>query len=109
MYVVNGKFYHLMLRLNFGTWLTVCLLFVFFSIACLVLSVDNKDEVATTAFDLITIENKLNISFILANGIKNAFVLVQISRYQQVTGVFTFQCPSELIKVSHFLTLFIFK
>lgn len=33
------------------------------------------------------------------NGLKNAFVLVQISRYQQVIGVFTLQAGSELSKV----------
>ncbi|XP_076095359.1 uncharacterized protein LOC143066243 isoform X2 [Mytilus galloprovincialis] len=35
----------------------------------------------------------------VANGLKNAFVLVQISRYQQVIGVYTFQCPNEMMKV----------
>lgn len=34
-----------------------------------------------------------------ANGLKNAFVLVQISRYQQVIGVYTFQSPSEVMKI----------
>ena len=32
-------------------------------------------------------------------GIKNAFVIVQITRFQQVIGVFTLQAPSEAIKV----------
>ena len=34
-----------------------------------------------------------------ANGLKNAFVLVQISRFQQIIGVYTLQAPSEQAKV----------
>ena len=34
-----------------------------------------------------------------ANGLKNAFVLVQISRFQQIIGVYTLQAPSEVAKV----------
>ena len=34
-----------------------------------------------------------------AQGLKNAFVLVQISRFQQIIGVFTLQAPSEAAKV----------
>ena len=34
-----------------------------------------------------------------ANGLKNAFVLVQISRFQQVIGAFTLQAPSDSAKV----------
>lgn len=34
-----------------------------------------------------------------ANGIKSAFVLVQISRYQQIIGVFTFQCSNDATKL----------
>ena len=34
-----------------------------------------------------------------ANGLKNAFVLVQISRFQQIIGVHTLQAPSEVAKV----------
>ena len=36
----------------------------------------------------------------VANGLKNAFVLVQISRFQQIIGVYTLQAPSEVAKVS---------
>ena len=35
-----------------------------------------------------------------AQGLKNAFVLVQISRFQQIIGVYTLQAPSEAAKVS---------
>lgn len=34
-----------------------------------------------------------------ANGIKSAFVLVQISRYQQIIGVFTLQCSNDATKL----------
>ena len=34
-----------------------------------------------------------------ANGLKNAFVLVQISRFQQIIGVCTLQAPNENAKV----------
>lgn len=37
---------------------------------------------------------------ISANGIKSSFVLVQISRYQQIIGVFTLQCSNDATKVS---------
>lgn len=33
-------------------------------------------------------------------GLKNAFVIVQITRFQQVIGVFTLQAPNEALKVS---------
>ena len=46
---MNGKFYNLMLRLDFGTCQTVD--YYLFFVICLVLSADNKDEVAMTAFD----------------------------------------------------------
>jgi len=32
-------------------------------------------------------------------GLKNAFVIVQITRFQQVIGVFTLQAPTEALKV----------
>ena len=35
-----------------------------------------------------------------ANGLRNSFVLVQISRFQQIIGVYTLQAPSEAAKVS---------
>ncbi|XP_061178833.1 uncharacterized protein LOC133187464 isoform X2 [Saccostrea echinata] len=35
----------------------------------------------------------------VANGIKSAFVLVQISRYQQIIGVFTLQCTNDAAKL----------
>ncbi|XP_062585090.1 uncharacterized protein LOC134246745 isoform X3 [Saccostrea cucullata] len=35
----------------------------------------------------------------VANGIKSAFVLVQISRYQQIIGVFTLQCSNDAAKL----------
>ena len=34
-----------------------------------------------------------------ASDLKNAFVLVQISRFQQVIGAFTLQAPTETAKV----------
>ena len=34
-----------------------------------------------------------------ASGLKNAFVLVQISRFQQIIGVYTLQAPTETAKV----------
>ena len=34
-----------------------------------------------------------------ANGLRNSFVLVQISRFQQIIGVYTLQAPSEAAKV----------
>ncbi|XP_022302938.2 uncharacterized protein LOC111110642 isoform X2 [Crassostrea virginica] len=34
-----------------------------------------------------------------ANGIKSSFVLVQISRYQQIIGVFTLQCSNDATKL----------
>ena len=34
------------------------------------------------------------------SGMKNAFVIVQITRFQQVIGVFTLQAPTEALKVS---------
>ena len=34
-----------------------------------------------------------------ANGLRHAFVLVQISRFQQIIGVYTLQAPSETAKV----------
>ena len=34
-----------------------------------------------------------------ANGLRNAFVLVQISRFQQIIGVYTLQAPTESAKV----------
>jgi len=37
-----------------------------------------------------------------ANGLRNAFVLVQITRFQQVIGVYTLQAPSESAKASGF-------
>ena len=33
-------------------------------------------------------------------GIKNAFVIVQITRFQQVIGVFTLQAPTAALTVS---------
>jgi len=33
-------------------------------------------------------------------GLKNAFVIVQITRFEQVIGVFTIQAPTEAIKVA---------
>lgn len=36
-----------------------------------------------------------------ANGLKNAFVLVQISRFQQIIGVCTLQAPTENAKVGN--------
>ncbi|XP_048740548.1 uncharacterized protein LOC125654600 isoform X4 [Ostrea edulis] len=36
---------------------------------------------------------------VVANGIKSAFVLVQISRYQQIIGVFTLQCTNDAAKL----------
>ena len=36
-----------------------------------------------------------------ANGLKNAFVLVQISRFQQIIGVYTLQAPNETAKVRY--------
>jgi len=35
-----------------------------------------------------------------ASAISNAFVLVQVSRFQQIIGVFTLQAPTEVAKVS---------
>ena len=35
----------------------------------------------------------------VANILCNAFVLVQVSRFQQIIGVFTLQAPSEAAKV----------
>ena len=35
-----------------------------------------------------------------ASALSNAFVLVQVSRFQQVIGVFTLQVPSEAAKVN---------
>ena len=35
-----------------------------------------------------------------ANGLRHAFVLVQISRFQQIIGCYTLQAPSETAKVS---------
>jgi len=35
-----------------------------------------------------------------AGGLKNAFVIVQITRFEQVIGVFTIQAPTDAIKVS---------
>jgi len=37
-------------------------------------------------------------------GLKNAFVIVQITRFQQVIGVFTLQAPTETIKVCGLLS-----
>ena len=34
-----------------------------------------------------------------ASALNNAFVLVQVSRFQQVIGVFTLQTPTEVAKV----------
>ena len=34
-----------------------------------------------------------------AGGLKNAFVIVQITRFEQVIGVFTIQAPTEALKV----------
>ena len=39
-----------------------------------------------------------------ANGLRNAFVLVQISRFQQIIGVYTLQAPTEIAKVSKNMT-----
>ena len=36
-----------------------------------------------------------------ANGLRNAFVLVQISRFQQIIGVYTLQAPTEAAKVCY--------
>lgn len=38
------------------------------------------------------------------SGLCNAFVLVQVSRFQQIIGVFTLQAPSEAAKVSDCFT-----
>jgi len=35
-----------------------------------------------------------------ASALSNAFVLIQVSRFQQVIGVFTLQAPTEVAKVS---------
>ncbi|XP_013405668.1 pleckstrin homology domain-containing family G member 7 [Lingula anatina] len=35
-----------------------------------------------------------------ANGLKNAFVIVQITRFQQIVGIYTFQAPSETAKAA---------
>jgi len=35
-----------------------------------------------------------------ASALSNAFVLVQVSRFQQIIGVFTLQAPTEVAKVS---------
>ncbi|XP_060606668.1 uncharacterized protein LOC132758973 isoform X3 [Ruditapes philippinarum] len=35
-----------------------------------------------------------------ANGLKSAFVIVQISRFQQIIDVFTLQAPSDAVKAS---------
>ena len=35
-----------------------------------------------------------------ASALSNAFVLVQISRFQQVIGVFTLQAPTDVAKVT---------
>ena len=42
----------------------------------------------------------LHLIYISANGLKHAFVLVQISRYQQVIGLYTLQAQNEAAKVS---------
>ena len=42
------------------------------------------------------------LSAAAATGLKNAFVIVQISRFQQIIGVFTLQAPTEALKVSTF-------
>jgi len=34
------------------------------------------------------------------NGLKNAFVLLHVSRFQQILGVFTIQTATEALKVS---------
>ena len=39
-------------------------------------------------------------TYVSANGLKYAFVLVQISRFQQIIDVFTLQAPTELLKVT---------
>ena len=41
----------------------------------------------------------LYIDCFSANGLKYAFVLVQISRFQQIIDVFTLQAPTEVVKV----------
>jgi hypothetical protein len=38
--------------------------------------------------------------YFTANGLKSAFVIVQISRFQQIIDVFTLQAPSDAVKVS---------
>ena len=35
-----------------------------------------------------------------ASALSNAFVLIQVNRFQQVIGVFTLQAPTEVAKVS---------
>ena len=42
------------------------------------------------------------------SGMKNAFVIVQITRFQQVIGVFTLQAPTEALKVVHMMMLLVF-
>lgn len=39
------------------------------------------------------------LSAAAATGLKNAFVIVQISRFQQVIGVYTLQAQTEALKV----------
>lgn len=39
------------------------------------------------------------LSAAAAGALKNAFVIVQISRFQQIIGVFTLQAPNEALKV----------
>ena len=36
-----------------------------------------------------------------ANQLRHAFVLVQISRFQQIIGVYTLQAPSDAAKVPY--------
>ncbi len=56
---------------------------------------DRKLRTGSSAIGFFTI----SVSFLAANGLRNSFVLVQISRFQQIIGVYTLQAPNEEAKV----------
>lgn len=45
--------------------------------------------------------DSISVVYHLGGSIKNALVLVQVTSFQQVIGLYTLQCQSEFTKVSH--------
>ncbi|KAK3595624.1 hypothetical protein CHS0354_009588 [Potamilus streckersoni] len=54
----------------------------------------HRQPIALDRFGL----HDINAAEAAANGVKNAFVLVQFSRFQQIIGVYTLQAPNEMTK-----------